>query len=456
MACIGPAGEKVALIASVMNNKGRAAGRSGLGAVMGSKKLKAVAVQGTCGPERQPAEVLREMRKRHVAALAGHAPQLHAEGTPGIYDICCRIDDAPARNWRGVAEFDSPNYEDCRGGNVIAKQTRRYACWRCPIACGGIMKAGTGDYVYDEGAHKPEYETMAMFGSNLCNDNLDSLIVASDICNRLGMDTISAGACVAFAMECFETGILSAADTGGLEMRWGDHRAIIALTEMIGRREGFGDVLADGVKVAAERIGKGSDRYAMHIGGQEIAAHDPRGGWGFAIGYGADPTPGRHNQGGGQHPPGLDIPEVTREQRAGRGLYHKISTNYMHAASALGLCQFVIGSYPHADQLVEALRPITGWDDVTTEELLETGERVTNVRLAFNLREGVKGPFEYPDRMRGVPAKEVGPRAGITFTHEEVYGEYLELMDWDPATGKPSRAKLLELGLDDIAEDIWR
>ena len=155
-----------------------------------------------------------------------------------------------------------------------------------------------------------------MFGSNLCNDNLESIIMASDICNRLGLDTISAGACVAFTIECYENGILSAEDTGGLEIRWGDHQAIVALTEMIGRREGFGDLLADGVKVAAEKIGKGSEQYAMHIGGQEIAAHDPRGGWGFAIGYGADPTPGRHNQGGGQHPPGLDIPEVNDESPA--------------------------------------------------------------------------------------------------------------------------------------------
>jgi aldehyde:ferredoxin oxidoreductase len=455
VACIGPAGEKMALIACVMNNKGRAAGRSGLGAVMGSKKLKAVAVQGNLKPSTAAAaDVVREMRKRHVAALAGHSAQLHAEGTPGIYDICCKIDDAPARNWAGVAEVDSPNYEDCRGANVIAKQKRRYGCWRCPIACGGIMKAGSGEYEYEEGAHKPEYETMAMFGSNCCNDNLESLIVASDICNRLGMDTISAGACVAFAIECTDKGILSPQETG-LELKWGDHRAIVALTEMIGGREGFGDILADGVKRAAERIGKGSEQYAMHIGGQEIAAHDPRGGWGFATGYGADPTPGRHNQGGGQHPPGLEIPEITREQRAGRGLYHKISTDYMHAISGMGMCQFVIGSYPHADQLLEALRLIAGWEDVTTDEVLTAGERITNVRMAFNIREGLVGPFKYPDRMRGVPPKEVGPRAGITYTHEEIYNEYLELMDWDLDTGKPSKAKLLELGLDDIAEVLW-
>lgn len=457
VACIGPAGEKQALIASVMNNKGRAAGRSGLGAVMGSKKLKAVAVQGGLPvmPTAGPPDELREMRKRHVAALTGHAPQLHETGTPGIYDMCCKIDDAPAKNWVGVAEVDSPHYEDCKGENVVAKQKRRYACWRCPIACGGIMQAGTGEYSYPEGAHKPEYETMAMFGSNLGNDNLDSLIVLSDICNRHGVDTISAGACIAFAIECFENGLITTADTGGLEMKWGDHRAIVAMTEKLVRREGFGDIIADGVKIAAERIGKGSERYAMHIGGQEIAGHDPRGGWGFATGYGADPTPGRHNQGGGQHPPGLDIPEIDKKERKGRGLHHKISTNYMHAASALGLCQFVIGAYPHADQLIEALRAITGWDDISTEELLLTGERVTNMRLAFNIREGIKSPFLYPDRMRGAPPKSVGPRAGITFTHEEIYDEYLELMDWDPVTGRPSKTKLVELGLEDVAQAIW-
>ena len=455
VACIGPSGEKVALIASVMNNKGRAAARSGLGAVMGSKRLKAVAVQGSLEVPVAAPELLPQLRKKHVAALTGHAPQLHEMGTPGIYDVCCKIDDAPAKNWSGVAEIDSPNYEDCRGGNVIAKQKRRYGCWRCPIACGGIMKAGTGEYAYEEGAHKPEYETMAMFGSNCCNDNLESLIVLSDICNRYGVDTISAGACIAFAIECLENGIIGEADTGGLQMTWGNHKAIVAMTRMLVQREGFGDILADGVKIASERIGRGSERYAMHIGGQEISAHDPRGGWGFAIGYGADATPGRHNQGGGQHPPGIVVEEIERSQRTGRGAYHKASTDFMHAASAMGLCQFVIGSYPHADQLLEALKAITGWDDLTTEELLTTGERITNVRQAFNIREGLEGPFKYPDRMRGVPPKTVGPRAGTTFTHEEIFNEYLELMDWDATTGKPSKAKLQELGLAYIARVIW-
>ncbi len=455
VACIGPAGEKLALIASVMNNKGRAAARSGLGAVMGSKRLKAVAVQGSQRPSAAaPPTVLREMRKRHVDALSGPYPLLHKTGTPGIYDIMCKIDEAPAKNWSGVAEIDSPNFTDCQAENVIAKQKRRYACWRCPIACGGIMRAGTGEYEYAEGAHKPEYETMAMFGSNCCNDNLDSLIVASDICNRLGIDTISAGACVAFTIECMENGVLTSGETG-IDMKWGDHRAIVTLTEMIAKREGFGDVLADGLKRATEKIGKGCERYAMQIGGQEIAAHDPRGGWGFAIGYGADPTPGRHNQGGGQHPPGLDIPQVNDDSPIGRGLYHKTSTNFTHAISALGLCHFVMGAYADAGQITEAVKAITGWDDFSTAELIETGERVTNVRQAFNLREGLAGPFTYPDRMRGVPPKEVGPRAGITFTHDQIYNEYLELMEWDRASAMPGEAKLRSLGLDDIADVLW-
>jgi aldehyde:ferredoxin oxidoreductase len=456
VACIGPAGEQMSLIACVMNNKGRAAGRSGLGAVMGSKKLKAVAVQGSMRPPTAAsAETLRDIRKRHVASLVGHAPQLRETGTPGIYDICCTIDDAPAKNWRGAAVVDSPNFADCSGPHVIAKQKRRYGCWRCPIACGGIMKAGEGEYIYEEGAHKPEYETMAMFGSNLGNDNLDSLIVASDVCNRYGTDTISTGACVAFAIECFEHGLIDAQDTGGLSLAWGDHRAIVALAELIGRREGFGRVLADGVKRAAETIGKGAERYAMHIGGQEIPGHDPRGGWNFATAYGTDPTPGRHNQSGGGCPPGIGVPPVEDWELEGRGAYHKASTNYLHAASALGLCHFVIGSYPHANQLVEAMRAITGWNDISTKELLVTGERITNVRQAFNQREGLQGPFLYPDRMRGVPPKTVGARAGLTFTHEQVYHDYLRLMDWDLTTAKPSKAKLVELGLEDIADVLW-
>jgi len=455
VACIGPSAEKLALIAAVMNNKGRAAGRSGLGAVMGAKKLKAIAVQGSMEVPVAKPEMLKELRKKHTAALGGHIFMLRDFGTPAIYNRCCESDDAPNMNWKGVAGIDLPTYTNCGAESVVAKQERRYGCWRCPIACGGIMKAGTGEYVYEEGAHKPEYETLGMFGSNCGNDNLDSIIVAGDICNRYGLDTISAGACIAFTIECYENGIITKKDTGGLEMTWGNHKAIVAMTEMLAKREGFGDIIADGVKTAAEKIGRGSEKYAMHIGGQEFAAHDPRGGWGMATGYGADPTPGRHTQGGGMVPPGLDIPDIPREQRKGRGTHHRISTSFSHATNSMGMCNFVVGGFPDIDTFMESLKAITGWDDLTPEELIKTGERITNVRQAFNVREGLKMPFKYPDRMMGIPPKTVGPRAGITFKEDDVFNEYLEAMDWDFKTGIPSKSRLLELGLDNVAKVLW-
>jgi len=455
MACIGQSGEKIALIAAVMNNKGRAAGRSGLGAVMGSKKLKAIAVQGNLKVPVAEPEVLSDLRKKHTAALGGHVSMLRDFGTPAIYAMCCKSDDAPTKNWSGVAEIDVPDYEECGAEKVVAKQERRYGCWRCPIACGGIMKAGTGEYKYDEGAHKPEYETLAVFGSNCGNDNLDSIIVASDICNRYGLDTISAGSSIGFTIDCYENGIITKEDTDGLEMTWGNHQAIVAMTEKLAKREGFGDIIADGVKKAAEKIGKGSEKYAMHVGGQEFGAHDPRGGWSFATGYGADPTPGRHTQGGGMVPPGVDIPQIERSARTGRGPHHRISTNFGHATSSLGMCNFVLGGFPHIDTLMDNLKAITGWNDLTPEELVKTGERITNVRQAFNIREGLKTPFKYPERMLGVPPKEVGPRAGLNMTQAEIFNDYLEAMDWDTDTGKPSKEKLLELGLDNVAQVLY-
>jgi len=455
VACIGPSGEKVALIAAVMNNKGRAAGRSGLGAVMGSKKLKAIAVRGSMKVPVADEKASKEMRKRHLANLGPRFEFISAFGTSGLFNMSCESDDAPTKNWGGVAVIDFPNYQDISGKPVVAHQERKYGCWRCPIACGGIMKAGTGDYKYEAGAHKPEYETLAMLGSNLLNDHLESIIMANDICNRYGLDTISAGACIAFAIECYENGIITKSDTDGLEMTWGNHKSIIAMLEKLARREGFGDILADGVKKAAEKIGKGSEKYAMHIQGQEIPAHDSRGGPHFAIAYGAEPTPARHTQGGeGPFPDGL-MPEFDRNSFKGRGEPHKYGSDFTQIYNAVGICMIVFGDgYGSGDYLIEALQVITGWD-LTKEELLKTGERIDNMRQAFNVREGLKTPWKYPDRMLGVPSKTEGPRAGITLSEDDLYNEYYAARGWDRKTGKPSKKKLLELGLDDVAKVLW-
>jgi aldehyde:ferredoxin oxidoreductase len=459
VACIGPSGEKLALTAAVMNNKGRAAARSGLAAVMGSKKLKAIALKGSMKipiPDEQKANA---MRKDHLTKMRPGAKFMGDFGTPGIFNPCSESDDAPCKNWGGVVVVDFPQYKQIGGEPTIAKQERRYGCWHCPIACGGHMKASTGEYKYEAGAHKPEYETLAMFGSNLLNDNLESIIKLNDMCNRYGVDTISAGACIAFTIECYENGILTKKDTDGLEMKWGNTKAIVEMTEKLAKREGFGNILADGVKIAAKKIGKGSEKYAMHVGGEEIAAHDSRGGPGFAIGYSAEPTPGRHTMGGeGPHPPGVMIapPGFKKDSLKGRGEYHKRGACIKDVYNAAGLCMMVFGDgYGHVDLFVEAMRVITGWD-ITMDELLKTGERIYNIRLAFNAREGLKIPFDLPDRMVGIPPKKVGPRAGITYKKEEIDSEYLEAMGVDLKYGKPGKKKLEELGMADVAKALWK
>jgi aldehyde:ferredoxin oxidoreductase len=455
VACLGPSGEKVSLISAVMNNKGRAAARSGLGAVMGSKKLKAIALKGSMKVPVDDSEKAKAMRKKHLANMGPRAPFVGKYGTPFLFNMSCESDDAPCKNWGGAVVVDFPDYKDIDGDSVIAQQERKYGCWHCPIGCGGHMKAGTGEYKYEAGAHKPEYETLAMFGSNCLNNNLESIIKINDICNRAGLDTISTGASIAFTIECYENGILTKEDTDGIEMTWGNHKSIVAMTEKLARREGFGDIIADGVKKAAERIGKGSEKYAMHVAGQEFPAHDSRGGPMFAIGYGAEPTPGRHTQAGeGPYPEGA-MPEFDPNSFKGRGEPHKYGSDLTQVYNAVGVCMIALGDgYGHFDQFIEALQTITGWD-ITKEEMLKTGERIDTMRQAFNIREGLKTPWKLPDRMMGIPPKTEGPRAGITLNEDDLYNEYYAARGWDRQTGKPSKEKLLELGLDDVAKVLW-
>jgi aldehyde:ferredoxin oxidoreductase len=455
IACIGPAGEKVALVAAVMNNKGRAAARSGLGAVMGSKKLKAIAVQGNMKIPVADAAKSAEMRKKHLANMGPNVPFMRKFGTPFLFNMCCEVDDAPCKNWAGAAVIDFPNYKDIGAENVEPQQARNYGCWHCPIACGGIMKPGTGEYKYSDEAHKPEYETLAMFGANCLNNNLASIIKINDICNRYGLDTISTGASIAFTLECYDKGLITKDDTDGLEMTWGNDKAIVAMTEKVGKREGFGDIIADGVKKAAEKIGKGSEKYAMHIGGQEIPAHDSRGGPNFAIGYGAEPTPARHTQGGEGPLPEGALPEFDRESLKGRGKPHKHGAAITEVYNAAGVCMIVIGDgYGHINDLVEALQTITGWD-IDMNEMQKTGHRIVTMRQAFNVREGIKTPWKFPDRMMGIPPKTEGPRAGVTLNADDHFNEYYQELGWDIKTGKPGKQVLLDLGLDDVAKELW-
>jgi aldehyde:ferredoxin oxidoreductase len=455
VACIGQAGEKVARIAAVMNNKGRTAGRSGLGAVMGSKKLKAVAVKGNMKIPLANEEKAQELRKKYLGELTGHYEMIKKFGTPMIVVPCAESGDTPTKNWSGTAVIDFPNYGLLGAGPVLERQTRPYACYRCPIACGGHMTGSTGEYKYEAGGHKPEYETLGMFGANCLNSNLDSIFKVNDICNRYGVDTISAGSTIAFAIECYERGIITKKDTDGIEMTWGNHRSIVAMTEKLVKREGFGDVLADGVKMAAKKIGKGADQYAMHVQGQETPAHDPKFGYHWGISYRMDPTPGRHTQGPGMPLPGLPVPKIDPKSFSGRGEAHKIGHSFSHVVSSSGTCLFLYWALPHVHSFVEFMSAVSGWD-FTVEEVIKTGERITNMRHAFNIREGLN-PLQYKisGRIMGNPPPKEGPLKGVTVDEETMDREYLTALDWDLKTTKPSKKKLQELGLDDVAKVLW-
>ena len=454
VASIGPSGEKVSLISSIMNNKGRAAARSGLGAVMGVKKLKAVVVRGTTPVLQADEQKVKELRKKYLAELTGPTPMMRDIGTASIFNVLAEAGDTPTKNWTSAAVADFPTYKQIGPGPIMERQARRYACYRCPIGCGGHMKAGTGEYEYPEGAHKPEYETLGMFGSNCLNDNLDSIILVGDICNRYGTDTISAGACMSFAIECYEKGVITKEDTGGIEMTWGNHRSIVAMTEKLVKREGFGDILADGVKRAAEKIGKGSAEFAIHIAGQEVGAHDPRHGLQWGIAYRMDPTPARHTQGGTHVGPGL-LPPFDKNAVEGRAVPHVMGSNYSHVVNALGLCQFVVMGYPNAHVVLEFVNAVTGWG-MDMDEFLKTGERIADIRQAFNCREGLNAlEFELSGRLTGNPPREKGPLAGKILDEKTLLRDYLAIMDWDAKTAKPSKKRLIELNMEDVANVLW-
>ena len=455
VACVGQSGENLSHISAVIHNKGNVAARSGLGAVMGSKKLKAVAVKGKMKVPVADERRTKELRKKYLGELGGHIDFMRKFGTTFVTVSSIESGAAPVKNWGGVAVIDFPDAKPIGADSVKAYKLKRTACYLCPVGCEAIMKEGTGEYKYEAGCHRPEYETTAMFGTDCLNNNIESIIKVNDICNRYGIDAISAGATIAFAIECFENGLINKSDTDGIEMTWGNHKAIVAMTEKLAKREGFGAILADGVKLAAQKIGKGADKYAIHIQGQEIAAENPCTSFDFATAYIIDATPGRHTQGSEEmHPPGL-IPRFDRRSFSGRGQAHKIGSNFQHSLVCSGFCLFVYLTLPSVDVVAEFMRAVTGWD-MTTDELIKTGERIANIRQAFNIREGLNPlQFKVPGRILGKPPQKEGPLAGITIDKDTLVKEYLAEMDWDLETAKPSKKKLEELGLEDVAQELW-
>lgn len=441
---IGLAGEKLSLISCIITRRGAAAGRSGVGAVMGSKNLKAIAARGKMEVPVRDADLLKKLRDEHLAVMRGETGTnesisgFHKYGTSNVTAIFAHGGNTPVKNWGGIGINDLPDVSGLTGDAAIANVERRTGCWGCPVACEGRLKAGEGEYKYPAGTRRVEYETAAAFGTMCLNTNTESINMANHLCNYYGLDTISGGTTIAFAMECYEKGIITKADTDGIDLTWGNHRAIIEMLEKMVKREGFGDILADGVKVAARKIGKGSEEFAVHVGGQEPGMHDPKIAAGpdstAAARYQMDATPGRHTQ-----------------MNFGPASFGH------HLSNASGFCIFsdLVGGGAYG-WITRFMQAITDWDR-TEEELMKCAERIINMRHVFNLREGIN-PLDYkmPPRMIGNPPFKQGPTARVTVDIDEQITRSLKQLDWDLETTKPSRKKLLELGLDDVADELWQ
>lgn len=458
VACIGPVGEAQSLLASTIMD-GRVAARSGVGAVMGAKNLKAIVVRGKKKVAVADSEAIKVIKSNIIKEIKeSNNPfikMLLGPGTSGGLSMMVAIGDSPIKNWSLAGEEAMPEYVKLDGGNINKYQIKKAGCAGCPIVCGGIINVSEGPYQVTE-ARKPEYETLVAFGTLCFNGNAESVIKCNDICDRYGMDTMSAGATIAFAIECYERGIISKQDTEGIELTWGNATAIVSVLTKMAKREGFGAVLADGVKRAAERIGRGAEEYAVHVHGQEVPYHDPRMFPNTGTMCISDPTPSRHTrwgasavlEGGGSLAPypELQVPAVDLTDYQAKGQIYALDTKYREAFVSCGMCSFAgnLGSL----SLVDLISSATGWD-FTISELLVSGERIQTLRQAFNVREGLRPQdFCLPPKLQK-PAS-FGLLKGVSVDFEALRRMYYSAMNWDTETGEPSKERLQELGIGQV------
>ena len=437
----------------------------GVGGVMGSKRLKAVAVvRGTKKVPVANSASLASLCKDFLEGIkASSFMQLMREfGTPAFLVGAVKGGAAPIKNWSLIGEEAMPSYSKLDSASVKRYRVRRHGCFGCPVGCGAIVSVNSGPYQVSE-ARNPEYESLASFGTLCLNDNVESVIKACDICNHYGMDTISVGSVIAFTMECFERGIIGKEELGGIELTWGNHRAMVDMVEKIGRREGLGDVLADGVKKAAERIGHGAEEWAIHVHGQEPAMHDPRLMPGRGTAYIADPTPGRHTQGTSMTliergvSPWPDVvfrtPKLAlRGDFNAKGPLYALATSYHQLYAASGMCLYAqFGGV--AVPLGGFIAAVTGWD-FSYSEGLTTGRRIYTARQAFNLREGLK-PEEFRLPSRISQAASTGPYAGEAVDFDTLRDSLFNALNWDLQSGKPYPKELVDLHLEYLIDDLW-
>ena len=459
-ALIGPAGERQSLMACVINDKHRAAGRGGCGAVMGSKNLKAVAVRGTGEVPVADREKIKEINAE-ILDYMKNGPTVEqvklwaAYGTGGITAGAGLTGDAPAKNWGGAGAVDM-------GEESLTKlatfsfdaryNVKKYACAQCPLACGAHYRVDDGKWPVGE-TDRPEYETLAAFGTMTLNDDVESIIKCNHICNRYGLDTISVGAAIAWAIECYENGVLSKKETSGIELTWRNAEAIVAATQAIADQTGFGKVLALGSARAAEKLGKGAD-YLQTVRGIELPMHDPRYSPRFARTYQHDPTPARHVK-GGLGIPDFRSPNEVKYDYDGRGQLDVAVTCHTEIMNTSGSCLFGGFSMPQ-DALPRLIEAVTG-RDFKEDDMLRTGKRIMNMRHVFNLREGQKRADSLlPTRCVGDPPLTEGPLKGVTVDHRKLADQFFESIGWNRQTLVPTRESLEDLGgMEDVIRDLY-
>jgi len=461
IAQIGPAGENLIRYACVVNDLAHVAGRTGMGAVMGSKKLKAIAVRGRKKVALSDATAVSSLAKwvRDNSKLNAFMASLNKDGTAGVLVGLSKAGGLPTCNFQqGVfSGADKISAEALRSMLV-----GRRGCYACPVNCKPRVAVGE-PYNVNPIYGGPEYETLASLGSNCGIDNLEAIAKGNELCNAYGLDTISTGVNIAFAMECFEQGILTEKDCGGLKLNFGNAQAMVQLIEMIARREGIGEVLAEGVARAAKVFGKGAESFAMHIKGQEIPLHEPRYKAGMGVGYTISPT-------GADHSHNIHDSMYTKAPFSGRaaelaalGISEPLPSQdlspdkvrmlvyislWRHVTNCLVFCTFVQLS---PGQIAELVRGITGWN-TTVWELMKVGERCVNMTRAFNIREGMNKNDDDLPRRFATPFTS-GPLAGVSIDKEELdraITTYYTITGWDK-DGVPTLAKLQELGIEWVA-----
>ena len=455
-ALIGPAGEKGVLYASIMTDgkDARAAGRCGVGTVMGSKNVKGLVAYGKQRPEVADPDALSEQLKGFPKKMVEKAHALHNFGTAGSMEAIERVGDLPIKNWaQGSFEEGATALSGQRVADTIL--TGRAHCGACPIGCGRVVHVKEGAYAGTESAG-PEYESTAMLGSMCLVDDLEAMCKANEMCNRYGMDTISSGAAVSFAMECFDNGILTEEDIG-FPLPWGSAEGLVKTIELIGERQGIGKILSQGVKRAAEEIGGLSPEYALHIKGLELPAHDPRAYASVGLAYATANRGACHLQGfthvfeRNVSAPEIGVPEpLDRFTSEGKGTFTALAQDWMSCMDSLKVCKFALFGGVTFTLLTDWYKWVTGWE-VGVDGMQEIGERLYNLKRMINVRRGFSRKDDtLPERILQL-RRMTGGAADYLPPLGSLMADYYEHRGWSEE-GIPTQETLERLGLGDMVK----